>query len=245
MSMKWEQMAKQSTTYQQLQTIMTGTGCPICRLSQQAVHSYLASLLWESVNDPAIRQQLNQSLGFCGSHSRELLTFNGEWLGVAIIQRSLLQEVLRRISDPASAPARPPLLAQWQEKLFSTGSTGSERAVAPATKPCPACVQHAEVEARGLETILKHLHDDLAEPLRRAGGLCLPHLEQALAANPKAAVRAELLEIQQQLWSELVGHLDEAIRKYDHRFRNEKMTEAERLSVERAIYGLTGEEPAQ
>src|SRR5215207_4078520 len=96
--------ANQSATYQQLQLALKKVGCPICQLGQQTGHGYLDGILWESVNDPSTREKLIGSLGFCGRHTRETLTFAGERLGVAIIQRAVLKEVARRLPAAAAAP---------------------------------------------------------------------------------------------------------------------------------------------
>jgi hypothetical protein len=82
--------------------------------------------------------------------------------------------------------------------------------------------------------------NDLAESLRVAGGLCLPHLEQALRSRQQATTRTLLLQLHQTLWEQLVGHLSEFIRKQDHRFRREPVTDDERSAIERSIAVLTG-----
>jgi hypothetical protein len=40
-------------------------GCALCRLLAQAADGYIDSLLWELVNDPALRLELNQTRGYC------------------------------------------------------------------------------------------------------------------------------------------------------------------------------------
>jgi hypothetical protein len=49
--------------------------------------------------------------------------------------------------------------------------------------------------------------------------------------------------VQRQAWAGLVADLDEFIRKNDHRFRKEPMSEGERTAVERAVATTTGEYP--
>lgn len=234
-------MTTQSATYQQLQLVLAEEGCPICRLSHELVHKYLDGLLYESVNDPGIRAALVESLGFCHRHSRELLTFPGERAGVAIVQRAVLQEALRRL--PILAAEAPPTFLQKLQDRFAISNElpEQERSIATYQEACPACSQQAQVEQRALQTLVEKLVDDLAEPLQTAGGLCLPHLEQALRTSQQPATRTLLLQLHQTLWEQLVGHLSEFIRKQDHRFRREPITDDERAAVERSIAVLTGE----
>ena len=234
-------MTKQSATYQQLQSALAQTGCPICQLGQQTGHSYLDGILWESVNDPSTRAKLTSSLGFCGRHTRETLTFAGEKLGVAIIQRAVLQEVARRLQTLA-IPQRTffqRIQDQWRNQPDATSTASPLN----ATSPCPACVQQAAGEKRALQVLLEHLQQDLDEPLRKAGGLCLPHLQDALQECRQPEVAAALIELQQAAWQDLGAHLSEFIRKNDHRFQGEKITEGERAAVDRAVAALTGEYP--
>ena len=86
-------------TYQQLQIALQNAGCPICRLGQEAGRSYLDGLLWESVNDPRIQREIAEGGGFCGRHSRELLTFPGSRLGAAILERAVLRQALQALDD--------------------------------------------------------------------------------------------------------------------------------------------------
>ncbi len=247
-------MERQSATYYQLLTMLSEKpGCPICHLGQQAGRQYLDGLLWESVNDPGIRDELLASLGFCGRHSRELLTFAGERLGVAILQRAVLQEALARLQD-VPLPAGRTLFQRLRRELLQAG----DRRGAPGQShragkveegadvpPCPACLHQTAVEQRALQELLARLVDELDEPLARAGGLCWIHLQQGLqgcGGSPlDAPTRTALLTIHRRLWSELVGHLSEFIRKTDHRFHTEPINETERTAIDRSIAILTGE----
>ncbi len=232
----------QSATYQQLQLALKKVGCPICQLGQQTGHGYLDSILWESVNDPGTRAKLTESLGFCGRHTRETLTFAGEKLGVAIIQRAVLQEVARRLPVASAMPQRT-ILQRIQDQWRNQPDAPQADSPLNPTCPCPACVQQAAGEKRALHVLLEHLQQDLDEPLRSAGGLCLPHLQDALEECRQPEIAAALIQIQQAVWQDLGTHLSEFIRKNDHRFQGEKITEGERAAVDRAVAALTGEYP--
>jgi hypothetical protein len=236
-------MERQSVTYRQLQTVLVDKpGCPVCHLGQEAGHHYLDGLLWESVNDPGVRDGLLDSLGFCGRHSRELLTFAGERLGIAIIQRAVLQEALRNLQDNPTAGGRN-LLQRLQDDLLNRRDATGWAEEGTVLAPCPACAHQAEVEERALQELLVHLGADLAEPLQQAGGLCWPHLQQALRLCDAPATCTALVTMHRRLWSELVDNLSEFIRKKDHRFQSETVTGAERVAIDRSIAVLTGEYP--
>jgi hypothetical protein len=234
-------MTTQSATYQQLKVVLVNTGCPICRLSHQMVHDYLAGLLWESVNDPGIRASLVAALGFCGPHSRELLTFPGERIGVAILQNAVMLQALQRLPVLATL-TQPTLLQKLQDRLAVVNEQPAKDAeLGTLRRSCPACLQQAQIEARAVQTLVEHLIGDLEKPLRRAGGLCLPHLEQALHASKQPAQRQVLIHMHRQLWEQLTTQLGEFVRKQDHRFHKEKITDEERAAIERSIAILTGE----
>ncbi|NOX63569.1 MAG: hypothetical protein GXP42_16725 [Chloroflexi bacterium] len=226
-------MRASTTTYFELQDALSEPGCPICRIGEEAGRRMLDGLLYESVNDPTAREKLKDSLGFCHVHSRQLLTFSGERLGAAIIERAVLQEAIRRLSQVAK-PSSSSRLRNW------LSDNGGEESALPPGGPCPICDHQAAVEKRAVEELMRHLMDEFKEPLRVAGGLCWPHLQLALRVKRKARAKSVLLEIQESAWKELSGHLDEFIRKRDYRFRHEGLSEQEAASIERAIAALTG-----
>lgn len=232
-------MNRKSATYQQLQRILAeDLGCPVCRIGLRAAHSYMDTLLWESVNDPDRRNVLDQTLGLCGRHSRELLRFPGQRLGVAIIEQAVLREALRRLQG-RSSPQNNGLgqrLGQWLR-------FGYTQDPASHTEICPACQQQQASEARAVEALLEYFLEDLDTPLQEAGGLCWAHLQMALAQPTDSATHQALVAGQQEIWAQRIAELNEFIRKNDHRFRHEPLSTEERESIERAIAILTGEYP--
>lgn len=236
-------MRKQSATYQQLQAALQSPGCPVCRLGQEAGRAYLDSLLWESVNDPRIQRSIAGGGGFCGRHSRELLTFPGARLGAAILERAVLRQALQTLDAPA--PGKPQAAGLRERFIGSLGgrqnpATGQPE---PLAVPCPACAQQDEAERRALDVLLHHLAGELDQALVQAGGLCIPHLQQAMQMTNSQSTINALREVQRQAWAGLVADLDEFIRKNDHRFRKEPMSEEQRMAVERAVAVTTGEYP--
>ena len=196
---------------------------------------YLDALLFESVNDPDIRAKLATAFGFCGRHHREMLTFQGERLGVAIIERALLSEALTRLDRDGAA------LGSTTRKRWPRWGGAETSSSAASETACPACAQEVEAEQRLMPVLLKHLEGDLDGPLREAGGLCWLHLRQALAAPPaNARTRTLLVALHRQAWEELAGHLDEFIRKRDYRYSHEPVAAVEAQAIEDAMDALSG-----
>ncbi len=217
------------SAYHDLKAMLALGGCPMCRAAAQSGRRYLDSLLFESVTDPDIRAKLEASLGFCAFHHCLMLTFPGERLGVAIIEQALLKEALQRLRRGSGAAAR----SGWRRWLGS-GSPSSP------PDPCPVCRTEAEAADRVLSVLLQHLAGDLDQSLRQAGGLCWPHLSQALALEPDAATQSALVAVHEAAWAEIVADLGEFIRKRDHRFRHETISDAEAAAIEKAMAALSG-----
>src|SRR5690242_18711038 len=190
-------MKNVTATYQRLQSMIAHPGCPICGLSQEAVATYLDTLLWESSTDLNVHAILTASLGFCGRHSRELLTFGGQRLAAAVVERASLLAAIQRLPDLATvAPGpSPSWFRPWSTRQEASQAPSEHLALPCDIKPCPACVRQANVEARGVEVLLAHLAE-FSGPLLAAGGLCLPHFVQATRAANGGA-RESLLAIEQ------------------------------------------------
>lgn len=235
-------MSKQSAYYQELEEMLAKPGCPLCHVGHKVARSYLENLLWGSVNDPPTRAKLDQTLGFCGQHSRDLLSYAGERLGTAIIQQAMLKEALRRLKR-SGQPARQPGLQRQLAALFKppTSSGDSPAALSPKGD-CPVCTHRWEMERRSLEVLVEHLVDDLEIPLEEAGGLCWDHLDRALSICRDQAFPT-LAALQVRVWEETIADLGEFIRKRDYRFSHEPLSDAETVSMVRTIAILTGEYP--
>lgn len=223
-------MSEKHATYQKLQETLQEPGCPICHIGEAVGRKYLDILLFESVNDPGIRKQLESSLGFCYYHSRELLTFPGKRLGAGIIEQHMLKVSLRQLQQ-TPVPSRRSFFSKRDE------NRKMEKA------PCPACEQAEAAEGRATRDMLQHLVDDLDQPLTEAGGLCLNHIQQALSVCENKETHAALIRLHEPLWQEQIALLDEFIRKHDHRFRHEGITQTEGNAVVRSIEIITGERP--
>jgi hypothetical protein len=205
-------------TYYDVSEALAQGGCCVCRLAERAVRRYLASLLWESVNDPGIREKLRAARGFCREHSWQLQSM-GSPLSIAILWRDLLTQEIAELQRP--------------------GAELKRRRSAPRGA-CPACEQRDGAEQRYLETLIEHLEaGELRTEYTESSGTCLTHLERALRLAPPQAHRF-LIEAESGKLNRLVGELSEIIRKNDYRFRDEPWG-AERDAGVRATGKLKGE----
>ncbi|NOZ71417.1 MAG: hypothetical protein GXP38_05800 [Chloroflexi bacterium] len=228
-----------STAYHQLHDVLNEhQGCPICHIGRHAGHTYLDSLLWESVNDPGMRAKLTHSIGLCQRHSLAMLSFPGERLGVAILQNAILQEALHQLQTNSPHPSSSSWLSRKLKGDVPQSSSGA------ADAPCPACQQERAAENRAIMTLIEYFFQDLEALLHTSGGLCRPHLLASLQQVPRnSKVGTALIELHVQLWQEVTQALQEFIRKKDYRFRDEPITDEERIAVDRSIAILTGENP--
>ncbi|GAB4550557.1 MAG: hypothetical protein Kow0063_45050 [Anaerolineae bacterium] len=230
-------------SFYDLRDALAQPGCAVCRLTAEATARYLDSLLWENVNDPGVRHDIRQARGFCHEHAWGLVR-DGASLGVAIIMRDVLQEVLAILKE-GKFQALPTLsLRRTQEVLDSSqpaaATAGLVRQLSPQS-PCPACVQARTMENIYLSTLVEQLlgEDGLLAAYRASEGLCLPHFRQALARVRDETIFEALVNAQRAIWERLVSHLSEIIRKSDYRFQHEPRGE-EVGGVPRAIAALSG-----
>lgn len=231
-----------SAGYYDLSQAFGERGCALCRLLAQAADGYIDALLWELVNDPALREELNESRGYCREHAW-LLVRHGASLGAAIMMKDIV-DTLRRVA--AAGKFEPPAFSFRQ--LFNASQPGSTSAKLAADlapqKPCPVCLKIESNETYYLAALRQHFTgpDTLAPAYRASDGLCLPHFRQVLASTTDAETFTALVEAQKEIWQRLSAELDEFIRKKDHRFQHESYG-PEGDSWLRAIEAVVGAPP--
>jgi Family of unknown function (DUF6062) len=207
-------------------------GCAVCRLVLASVGKFFRAVAYEQVNDPAVRADLRAARGFCNPHAYRWLRDGGSVLGTAIVYRDVLRSALAELSaEGAAEPGGRGLL----------GTLLGRPAEPRRRRGCPACRAQREAERRYVGALLALLGDPAeAERFERSAGLCLPH---TLAALRRGGPAARLVEGHtRRTAKQLVGELDEVIRKEDYRFRDEARTAGERTAPARAIAWATGAE---
>jgi hypothetical protein len=215
----------------ELREAMADWGCPLCRLEMRAERLYLDSLNYERVLDLPTRDALKSSRGLCAHHSRGWQTLQGSALGIAIVYRVSVLDLLRATDTPEKPPTsllrRATGPAQVATALESSG-------------PCPACALLEDTSRRFGDLLLKELKsDEVQRLLCDCGGLCLPHLRTTLSRPGADKTYNILIAVQRRAWTALMAELDEFIRKNDYRFRHEPM-ESERDAWLRALDVMVG-----
>ena len=198
----------------ELRDALEQPGCAICTLAVKTLNRYFTGLGYEKVNDRGIRDDLRAARGFCAVHG-QMLREARMALGTAIIHRDILNTLQKSLPQGVR---REGLFA----KLF-----GSEKApanpLAPQA-PCPACVERRAVERSYLQFLAQQLVSGELQPnFAASDGLCLPHFRSALKLIEDENAAARLCADQSAIWGNLIGELDEFIRKNDHQFAHEEM----------------------
>lgn len=244
--------------YAEIREALGQAGCPVCRLLSRDAERYLDSVLWELVNDPGVRDELNRARGYCPQHGW-LLVRAGAALGVAILTRGVVRTLLDEMAaNPAGDAPRSVLGGMFRRSESSEppaalgdlpraqpGRSTSRlvEALSPQA-PCPVCVRLEPREQDYLRTLAVYLDPPggLGEVYGASGGLCLDHFRQALPLAAAARTVETLVAAQQMVWERLYGELDEFVRKNDPRFRGEPFGE-ERDSWRRALEAVSGPPP--
>jgi hypothetical protein len=188
------------------------------------VERYLDSQFYESVNDPAWRDRLRVSLGFCREHAWLAVDKRlGDALGFALIYRDVINGMLTRLEDgvPHRTSRRSmSLLRRLPEQVRDI----VERilyALIPQ-KHCPACQHRDEITQFILSELVKELEaPEMADALQQSDGFCLAHLRLALELVRNVSACERLLAIHREKLQSLRAELTEFIRKNDYQFRAE------------------------
>ena len=235
-----------SAGYYDLRQALTEPGCALCRLLAQAADRYIDGVLWELVNDPALRQELNQTRGYCREHAW-LLVRHGASLGAAIMMKDIIDTLLRVAEAAKFEPSSSFSLHQMWQNFNSTqlsAATAKLTADLAPQAPCPVCIKVQTTEAYYLVALSQHLTgpDNLAPAYRASDGLCLPHFRLTLTQITDQETFTALVEAQKAVWQRLSAELSEFIRKNDYRFSHEPIG-SEGNAWLRAIEAISGAAP--
>jgi len=222
-------------SYHALVEVLDGDGCPFCSLVLSAMERYFSTVVYEQVNDIGMRAALRASQGYCAAHG-EMLRQARSALGSAIIHRDLVNTLARALEGerlPANTPQ------DWLRGLVDAGHRPQGQVLAGA-ESCPACLRVYERERNYIDTLLLNWDDELLQnKFRASAGLCLSHLRLTLGRTKDAAQFDAIKAAHLTIWRDLIGELDEFIRKQDYRFADETIG-AEGTSWSRAIDLVSG-----
>lgn len=206
-------------------------GCVVCAILSLRTERYLRFFLHKHVLDPHLRLRLISSQGFCNTHGWQLVQIAAkmdEALGVATIYEHLTEELRQQI----------------QRALLSSSPLAAAKLLRPQRR-CPLC-EHAESWERDtLAGLLRALENsqtqrEAQQLYEQTGGLCLPHLRQALLVTNDQNVATFLLQDSDARLKRLQSNLAEFCRKNDYRFHDEPMSDDEKRSWLQVIETFVG-----
>jgi hypothetical protein len=216
----------------ELREAMGDWGCPLCRLRVKAEQAYIRSLNYERVLDLNTRDGLKLSRGLCEKHSRQWEELQGSALGIAIVYRVTILDLLRDTDESKT---------KKQGFFRRQASAGDHAETLETHGPCLACEIGSGTVDRFTDLLLQDLDDSaLQEQLLSSGGLCLPHLRNALTHKMRPKTADLLISVQRKAWQKIMGELEEFIRKNDYRFQHEAMTGEEGTSWSRVLDMVVG-----
>jgi hypothetical protein len=188
----------------ELRLVLHKPVCPVCTLVQRSGARYIEGMFSESMLDPAIRQKLVDSHGFCHEHTWQSINLKlSDALGQAILYEDLVNDAIKKIVE-------------------NEHETGSQLArILEPLSACPACL----IEEAALKRILDSLvgafsNQEFVSEFMESSGLCFPHL-QLLLPRLDGEQRAIVLGLQRTRLESLKSELALFIRKNDYRFRDE------------------------
>jgi len=222
-------MATKHTSYFNLLDALKERGCPVCFVIKKNVQKYMDDFLYESVNDPGLRKQIKESVGFCNRHAWQLQKF-GDGFGLGIVYEDLMRFVLKRLEEADGSSASLKAMLKQLDKDEQNKQS------------CIVCKEEKDVESRYISVFLENCDDpELKSAYKNSFGLCLRHLNLAVKKNKNKNLNNEIIAIEIVKFNSLIAEIKEFLRKQDYRFSKEKFGK-EGDSWIRAIEKLIGKE---
>ncbi|WP_240920699.1 DUF6062 family protein [Thermococcus sp. CX2] len=193
-------------------------GCPVCRILIEYEESEIDTILYEHVNDPAVRAKFKESLGLCTYHAWKTLkkAYSNPLLGplgVAIIYEHMLSTYIKTLES--------------REKVKEG--------------ECFLCLLVEEKEKDTVEAITERIEELLPVYESSEAILCKRHHEMIDSIlrekNPQSAER--LRKVQLEKLKKLRERMNSLIDKFDYR-ATERPTKEEVSSLPLAIEALKG-----
>jgi ribosome biogenesis GTPase A len=210
--------------------------CPICAEQADALFTFFARWQYALATDPATRARFAGAGGFCPAHTWQF----------------------QQIASPQTLTTAYVVLVEAAAVALAGGSTGRRSAdvgpsrsevaaVQPAgvrprvSATCAACDLLRSTAASRIEELLRGLASDAGrERYSATDGLCLPHLDQAMASSSGDALREFLVRHQAGRLEELSEDMHAYSLKRDA-VRRGLIDDREEGAWRRALVGLVGE----
>ncbi len=217
----------------ELEEALRQQGCAVCRLVERAGRSYLEYVLYDLVNDLDVQKEFRASLGLCASHAQGMLE-KGDGLGVAILYRAAVRELLGRLSKTPDAPRSQAFLPK-----FFGRSARVDPVIPEPGEGCMVCVAEGEAERRYLQLLLEGAKDgSLGDLVGGSGSVCVRHLSRA-SAVAGGWLPPALIDATREVFEDLESDLGRYVQHSDYRFRDEPWGK-ERDSWKRVVAQMLG-----
>jgi hypothetical protein len=136
-------------------------------------------------------------------------------LGTAIIYQGLVEQACRWLDEMARAVGAAGKRRGWRTLVDRARPASGARS---RREPCPVCVELAAAEVSLLDVLLLGLADGEIRPAYAASdGLCLPHVELALARRAGRPEAERLVALTREKLRALADDLKRFVDKHDHR----------------------------
>ena len=213
-------------------------GCPVCGCLRDAAGRHLSAILAEHVTDPLSRARLAEAWGFCATHAAALREMPEAALGTAIVYQGLVEQACRWLDETARSAGTPHGRRGWRALVGRSQRTPGEPR--PRRERCPVCVELVALEAGHLDALLAGIEGvELGPAYAASDGLCLPHLELALARAGARPGAARLAALTREKLRALADDLRRFVDKHDHRARP-SFTEREAGAWQQALALVAG-----
>jgi len=204
--------------------------CPVCAAQGDAIFSFFAQWQYQLATSRLAQREFSAARGFCPAHSWQLgqiASPQGMSAGYVLLIESTAGELQRILHEPAAH------VAARLAALFPTAAS------------CAACQVLEEVERSCVAQTLGHLDtSDGRDDRDETEGLCLPHLQVALASDPGAEVGEVLIGDQVRRLEELAEDMHSYSLKREA-VRRGLLNEREEHAWRRALVQLVGERIAR
>jgi len=222
-------MATKHTSYFNLLDALKEQGCPVCFVIKKYAQKFMDDFLYESVNDPGLRKEIKESVGFCNRHAWQFHKL-GNGFGQGIIYEDLMRLILKRLEGADGSSTSLKAILKQLEKDEQT------------KKSCIVCKEENDVEERYISVFLDNFDvPELKFAYKNSFGLCLKHLNLAVKSNKNKKFNNEIIAIEAAKLNGLIAEVKEFLRKHDYRFSKEKFGK-EGDSWIRAIEKMIGKE---
>ncbi|MDI3312595.1 MAG: DUF6062 family protein [Thermoanaerobacterium sp.] len=229
--------------YYELKDSLKDDACPICVLINKNVDNFIDALLYESVNDIKIREDIKNSKGYCNYHAWKLQSF-GDPLAHAIIYSDLIVPLIHEIDVfLRAAKCYENIQNFFRMKKESNRRLRRLKGYLDSENGCPICTM---VRDWGKQYILSFVEyvgrdKDFREKFKIGGFLCVPHMFKLLDYCGDTSIVREIMSVQLDKFKMLLNLLNEIKRKSDYRFVDEPKSNEERIAWIKAVEKCVGE----